>query len=66
MVISPSGNGSPSPSPRGGKFPVPILANAHEEASSPILVPVMEFIPMGNPVGNLSQLEVQYLKINLN
>jgi hypothetical protein len=64
--ISPSGNGSPSPSPRGGKFPIPVPANAHGEDFSPIPVPVGEFIPVGNPAGNLSPLKVQYLKINLN
>jgi hypothetical protein len=64
--ISPSGNGFPSPSPRGQKFPVPVPANAHGGAFSPIPVPVGEFIPVGNPAGNLSPLEVQCLKINLN
>jgi hypothetical protein len=64
--ISPSGNGSPSPSPRGGKFSVPVPADAHGGAFSPIPVPVGEFIPVGNPTGNLSPLELQYLKINLN
>jgi hypothetical protein len=56
--ISPSGNGFPSPSPRGQKFPVPVPANAHRGAFSPVPVPVGEFIPMGNPAGNLSPLEV--------
>jgi hypothetical protein len=64
--ISPSGNGFPSPSLRGQKFPVPVPVNAHGGAFSPIPVPVGEFIPVGNPAGNLSPLEVQYLKINLN
>jgi hypothetical protein len=66
MGISPSRNGSPSPSPRGKKFTVPIPANAHGGAFSPIPVLVGEFIPVWNPAGNLSPLEVQYLKINLN
>jgi hypothetical protein len=53
----PSGNGPhPRPRPR----------NAHGGAFSHILVPVGEFIPVGNPVGNLSPLKIQYLKINLN
>jgi hypothetical protein len=47
-------------------FLIPVLANAHGEAFSPIPIPVGEFIPVGNPAGNLSLLEVQYLKINLN
>jgi hypothetical protein len=66
--ISPSGNGSPSPSMWGGKFPVPVPvpANAHGGAFFPIPVLVEEFIPVGNPTGNLSPLEVQYLNINLN
>jgi hypothetical protein len=56
--ISPSGNGIPSPSPWGQKFPIPVPANAHGGAFSPIPVPVREFIPVGNPAGNLSLLEV--------
>jgi hypothetical protein len=64
--ISPSGNASPSPSPRGEKIPVSIPANAHGEGFSPIPVSVGKFIPVGNPAGNLSPLKVQYLKINLN
>jgi hypothetical protein len=47
-------------------LPIPIPANAHGEAFSPIPVPVGEFIPVGNPAGILSPLEVQYLKISLN
>jgi hypothetical protein len=47
-------------------IPVPVPANACGGAFSPIPVPVGEFIPVGNPAGNLSPLEVQYLKINLN
>jgi hypothetical protein len=66
MGISPSGNVSPSPSPRGEKFPVPVPVNACGGAFSPIHVAVGEFIPVGNPTWNLSPLEVQYLKINLN
>jgi hypothetical protein len=58
--IFPSGNGSPSPSPWGEKFPVP--ANAHGGAFSPIPVPIGEFIPVGNPAGNLSPLEVSTFK----
>jgi hypothetical protein len=53
--IFPSGNGSPSPSPRGEKFSVPVPANAHVGAFSPIPISVREFIPLGNPVGNLSR-----------
>jgi hypothetical protein len=56
----------PIPSPRGQKFLVLVPANAHGGTFSPIPVPVGEFIPVGNPAGNLSPPEVQYLKINLN
>jgi hypothetical protein len=61
-------SGNVSPSPQGEKFPVPvpIPVNACGGAFSPIHVAVGEFIPVGNPTGNLSPLEVQYLKINLN
>jgi hypothetical protein len=57
-----SGNGSPSLSSRGEKFLVPVPANAHGGAFSPILVPVGEFIPVGNPTRNLSLLEVSIFK----
>jgi hypothetical protein len=48
----------------GEWLPIPVPAKAHGGAFSPI--PVEEFIPTGNPARNLSPLEVQYLKINLN
>jgi hypothetical protein len=50
--------------PHRGMAPVP--ANTHGGVFSPILVSVGEFIPVGNPAENLSLLEIQYLKINLN
>jgi hypothetical protein len=54
--------------PRRGMAPHP--RPRHRERSrvafSLIPVPVEEFIPVENPAGNLSPLEVQYLKINLN
>jgi hypothetical protein len=65
-AISTSGNDSPSSILRGEKFSVSIPANAHGEVFSPILVPVGEFIAVGNLARNLFPLEVQYLKINLN
>jgi hypothetical protein len=45
---------------------ISVPANAHRGAFSPIPVPVGEFIPVGNLAGNLTPLEVQYSKINLN
>jgi hypothetical protein len=44
--------------PVGEWLPIPVPANAHEGAFSPILVPVGEFILVGKPTGNLSPLEV--------
>jgi hypothetical protein len=52
--------------PVGEWLPIPVPANAYGGAFSPIPIPVEEFIPVGNPTGNLSPLEIQYLKINLN
>lgn len=52
--------------PRPRMTPIPTNAERSREAFSSILVPVGEFIYMGKLVGNLSQQEVKYLKINLN
>jgi hypothetical protein len=45
---SPSGNGLPSPSPRGGKFPAPVPANARGERFLPIPVPERGIFPAGS------------------
>jgi hypothetical protein len=52
--------------PAGAKIPRPRPRECSQGAFSPIPVPVGKFIPVGNPARNLSPLEIQYLKINLN
>jgi hypothetical protein len=48
----------------GTKIPRLVPANTHGKVFSP--VPVREFILVKNHAGNLSPLEIQYLKLNLN
>jgi hypothetical protein len=40
--------------PVGEWLPIPVPVNTHGGVFSPILVPVEEFILVGNPAGNLS------------